>query len=113
MKQTEGTNFAKGGNLIASLCKTGYFPHRIFVIFLFKIKILPYKFLEHKSQLKLYYPCDFFYVFGNNNASLCQSQEGKQQPVMPPWHDSNIVFVNEFLEAKSKLLGVLREGYDY
>ena len=35
-------NFAK-----ASLCKIGYFPHRMFGIFLFEIKILLYKFLEH------------------------------------------------------------------
>ena len=43
----EVTNFAKGGNLIASLCKIGYFPHSMFGIFLFEIKILLYKFLEH------------------------------------------------------------------
>ena len=43
----EVTNFAKGGNLIVSLCKIGYFPHRIFDILLFEIKILLYKFLEH------------------------------------------------------------------
>ena len=47
LKHREVTNFAKGGNLIASLCKIGYFPYGIFGIFLFKIKILLYKFLEH------------------------------------------------------------------
>ena len=47
VKQKEVTNFAKGGNLIASLCKIGYFSHRFFVIFLFEIKVLLYKFLEH------------------------------------------------------------------
>ena len=31
---------------IASLCKIGYFPHRIFGIFLLEIKILLYEFLE-------------------------------------------------------------------
>ena len=46
-KGREVTNFAKGGNLIASLYKIGYFPHRIFGIFLFEIKILLYKFLEY------------------------------------------------------------------
>ena len=30
VKQREVINFAKGGNLIASLCKIGYFPHRHF-----------------------------------------------------------------------------------
>ena len=40
-------NFGKGANLIASLYKIGYFPHRIFGIFLFEINILLYKFLEH------------------------------------------------------------------
>ena len=47
LKQREVINFAKGGNLIASLCKFGYFPHGIFGIFLFEIKILLYKVLEH------------------------------------------------------------------
>ena len=47
LKQREVTNFAKGGNLIASLCKIGYFPHRMFGIFLFEIKILLFEFLEH------------------------------------------------------------------
>ena len=47
LKQREVTNFAKGGSLIAALCKIGYFPHRIFGIFLFEIKILLYEFLEH------------------------------------------------------------------
>ena len=47
MKQGDVTNFAKGGNLIASLCKVGYLPHRMFGIFLFEIKILLYEFLEH------------------------------------------------------------------
>ena len=62
MKQTEVTNFAKGGNLFASLCKIGYFPHRISGIFLFEIKILLYKFLEHL-------PCDnlFFQIFFHDN----------------------------------------------
>ena len=46
-KQREVTNFAKGGNLIASLCKIGNFPHRMFGIFLFEVKILLFKFLEH------------------------------------------------------------------
>ena len=41
MKQREVTNFAKGGS------KIGYFPNRVFGIFLFKIKILLYKFLEN------------------------------------------------------------------
>ena len=36
------TNFAKGGNF-----KIGYFPHRIFGIFLLEIKILLFEFLEH------------------------------------------------------------------
>ena len=40
-------NFAKGGNLIASLCNIGYFPQRIFVIFLFEIKIFLYESLEY------------------------------------------------------------------
>ena len=44
----EGTNFAKDVNLIASLCKTGFFLHRIFGIFPFEIKIWLYKFLEHQ-----------------------------------------------------------------
>ena len=35
-KQREVTNSAKGGNLIASHCKIGYFPHKIFGIFLFR-----------------------------------------------------------------------------
>ena len=43
----EVSDFAKGGNFIASLCKTGYFPHRMFGISLFEIKILLYEFLEH------------------------------------------------------------------
>ena len=43
----EVTNFAKGGYLIASLCKIGYFPRIIFGIFLFEIKVLLYKFSEH------------------------------------------------------------------
>ena len=47
MKQKEVTNSAKGGNLIASLCKIGYFPHKIFGIFLFEINISLYEFLEH------------------------------------------------------------------
>ena len=51
MKQKEVTNFAKGGNFIASHCKIGYFPHRIFDIFLFEIKILLYKFLEHLPNI--------------------------------------------------------------
>ena len=46
-KKREVTNFAKGGNLIASLCKIGYFPHRMIDIFLFEIKILLFEFLEH------------------------------------------------------------------
>ena len=46
----EVTNFAKGCNLIASLYKIGYFPHNIFDIFLFEIKILLYKFLEYLSS---------------------------------------------------------------
>ena len=50
LKQREVTNFANGGNLTPALCKTGYFPHRIFGIFLFKIKILLYKFLENLPQ---------------------------------------------------------------
>ena len=37
VKQTEVTNFAKGGNLTASLCKIGYFPRRIFAIILLEI----------------------------------------------------------------------------
>ena len=45
-KQREVTNFAKGGNLIASFCKNGYFPHRMFGIFLIEIKILLFEFLE-------------------------------------------------------------------
>ena len=45
-KQREVTNFAKGGNLIASLCKIGYFPHRMFGIFLFEIKILLFDFFR-------------------------------------------------------------------
>ena len=40
-------NFAKEGNLIVSLCEIGYFPHRILGIFLFEIKILLNKFVEH------------------------------------------------------------------
>ena len=49
VKQWEVTNFAKGGNFYCPpLCKIGYFPHRIFGIFFFEIKILLYKFLEHK-----------------------------------------------------------------
>ena len=39
MKQRELTNFAKGG-------KIGYFPHRIFGIYLFEIKILLYEFFH-------------------------------------------------------------------
>ena len=35
------TTEAKGSN---KFCKVGYFPHRIFDIFLFEIKILLYKF---------------------------------------------------------------------
>ena len=35
---------AKGSN---KFCKIGYFPQRILGIFLFEIKILLYKFLEH------------------------------------------------------------------
>ena len=46
LKQREVTNFAKGGNLIACLCKIGYFPHRSFGIFLFEIIILLDKLLE-------------------------------------------------------------------
>ena len=38
LKQREVTNFAKGGNLLASLCKIGYFPHIMFGIFLFQNK---------------------------------------------------------------------------
>ena len=34
-------------NLIASLCKIGYFPHISFGILLFEIKILLYEFLKH------------------------------------------------------------------
>ena len=47
--ETKGSNkFCKGGgSLIASLYKIGYFPRRIFDVFLFKINILLYKFLEH------------------------------------------------------------------
>ena len=53
MKQREVTNFAKGGgNLIASLCKIGYFPHRMFGMFLFKIKIFMYKLLEQLPYCK-------------------------------------------------------------
>ena len=52
MKQREVTNFAKGGNLIASLCKIGYFPHRMFGKFLFEIKILLYKLLEQLPYCK-------------------------------------------------------------
>ena len=40
-KQREVTNFAQGGSLI------GYFPDSHFRIFLFEIKILLFKFLEH------------------------------------------------------------------
>ena len=51
VKQREVTNFAKWGNLIASLCKIGYFP-------LVEIKILLYTFLEylpyHVSQSRLF-----------------------------------------------------------
>ena len=36
VKQWEVTMFAKGDNLIASLSKIGYFPHRIFLNFLFQ-----------------------------------------------------------------------------
>ena len=50
-KQREVTNFAKGGNLIASLCKIA-FPHRMFGIFLFEIKILLFEFLEHLPYMK-------------------------------------------------------------
>ena len=60
LKQREVTNFAKGGNLIASLCKIGYFPHIIFGIFLFEIKILLYKFLEilpYTNQCGCLYQC--------------------------------------------------------
>ena len=50
-KGRQVTNFAKGGNyyiaLIASLCKIGYFPHRIFGIFLFEFMIFLYEVLEH------------------------------------------------------------------
>ena len=45
-KQREVTNFAKGGNLIASLAKLVTFL-RIFGIFLVEINILLQKFLEH------------------------------------------------------------------
>ena len=38
MKHKEVTTFAKGGSSIASLCKIGYFTHRIFGIFLLEIK---------------------------------------------------------------------------
>ena len=47
VKQMEVTKFAKGGNLMASLCKTGYFSHRHAGIFLFEIKILLCEILEH------------------------------------------------------------------
>ena len=47
IKQREVTDFAKGGNLIASLCKIGYVPQRIFGILIFKINILLYEYLEH------------------------------------------------------------------
>ena len=47
MKQREVTNFAKGGNLIASLCKIGYFLYRMFGIFHCEIKILLYEILEY------------------------------------------------------------------
>ena len=46
-KEREVTNFPKEGNLTASLCKIGYFPHRMIGIFLFEIKILLFEFLEH------------------------------------------------------------------
>ena len=39
VKQKEVTSFAKGDNLIASLSKIDYFPHIIFCIFFFNIKI--------------------------------------------------------------------------
>ena len=39
--------FLSNSNLIASLCKIGYFPHRILCIFLFEIKNLLYEILEH------------------------------------------------------------------
>ena len=32
---------------IASLCKIGYFPHRILIYSFFEIKILLYEFVEH------------------------------------------------------------------
>ena len=42
---------AKGSNQVCkdrhTLCKTGYFPHRMFGIFLFENNILLYAFLEH------------------------------------------------------------------
>ena len=45
MKQREVTNSAKGGNLIASLCKISYFPKKY--VFLFEMKNTLFKFLEH------------------------------------------------------------------
>ena len=53
MKQREVTDFAKGGNLIASLCKIRYFSHRNFGIFLFEIKILLFEFLEYLPYYSL------------------------------------------------------------
>ena len=51
-KKKEHPKFILTSPLIASLCKIGYFPHRIFRIFLFKIKILLYEFLEHLTYYK-------------------------------------------------------------
>ena len=81
MKQREVTNFANRGNLIASLCKIGYFPHRIFGIFHFEM-ILLYKFLEH-----LPYCC--FLVFAWNKplySSYIMRHSPWQQTSEPP-HD--------------------------
>ena len=50
--ETKGSKkFCKGRQFNCLTLQFGYFPHRFFVILLFEIKILLYKFLEHLSYI--------------------------------------------------------------